>query len=51
MPGQGNFNHVEQRKHLVAWKKEKDTIWLSEVPCKPLQQTLKELRQGLWQLF
>jgi putative transposase len=31
-PDRNNFSHAEQSKHLVAWKKEKDTIWLSEVP-------------------
>ena len=37
------FSYVEQSKHLVAWKKERDTTWLSKVPSQPLQQSLRDL--------
>lgn len=38
-------------KHLTVWRNALDTSWLSESPCHPLQQTLKDLEKAYKNFF
>ena len=45
--GQPFFTYSELASQLVFWKRDTETVWLTESPSQTLQQTLRDLDQGL----
>lgn len=45
------LSYADLCKHLVIWKGEQDTQWLSETPSQALQQTLKDLDRAYTNFF
>ncbi|EKP0306320.1 transposase [Aeromonas veronii] len=49
--GEKKLSYADLCKHLVIWKGEQDTQWLSETPSQALQQTLKDLERAYSNFF
>ncbi|MFM5482231.1 RNA-guided endonuclease InsQ/TnpB family protein [Aeromonas veronii] len=49
--GEKKLSYADLCKHLVIWKGEHDTQWLSETPSQALQQTLKDLDRAYSNFF
>ena len=45
------IGYVAMAKYLTAWRNGKETPWLKEAPCHPLQQTLKDLERAFKNFF
>ena len=45
------INYVAMAKLLTTWRNSKETPWLKEAPCHPLQQSLKDLEQAFKNFF
>lgn len=49
--GDGILRYVDLARMLTEWRHDSETSWLSESPCHPLQQSLKDLDRAFTNLF
>ncbi len=45
------IGYVAMAKRLTAWRNGRETPWLKDAPCHPLQQALKDLEQAYQNFF
>ena len=45
------IGYVEMAKLLTSWRNSKETPWLKDAPCHPLQHTLKDLDRAYKNFF
>ena len=45
------IGYVEMAKHLTSWRNSKETPWLKDSPCHPLQHSLKDLDKAYKNFF
>ena len=45
------IGYVAMAKHLTEWRNSRDTPWLKDAPCHPLQHALKDLERAFKNFF
>ena len=45
------IGYVEMAKNLTSWRNSKETPWLKDSPCHPLQHSLKDLDKSFKNFF